>query len=245
MPKTLGIIGSGHVGSGVAGLAVAAGLDVVVSNSRGPETLGTLVTELGERARAGITAEAATADVVVLATPLVAGLALPPHLLTGKVVVDAMNYVPSRDGHLVELDSDALTSSELLQRHLAGSHVVKALNSISSLHLPVLARPAGSPERSALPVTGDDPAAKRVAGDLLDALGYDSVDVGGLAESWRFGPNTPLYALVYTGLELPADLPVEEMMNWFVASPGAPVPAAQVRQFADHAVRAPAGVTFV
>ncbi|MGW6727495.1 NADPH-dependent F420 reductase [Nocardia sp. NPDC055029] len=133
---TLGLIGSGNIGSTVARLAVAAGIDVVLSNSRGPETLA-------------------------------------------------------------ELDADTVTTSELLQRHLPESQVVKAFNNIYFEHLAELARPAGAADRSALPVFGDDPAAKIAAAHLIDALGYDVVDGGTLAESRRSQRDTPVYVHPY------------------------------------------------
>ena len=153
-----------------------------------------------------------------------------------------MNYAPDRDGRIADLDADALTSSELVQRHLSGARVVKVLNSITPQHLTALARPTGAADRSALPLAGDDAAAKRVATALLDDLGFDAVDVGGLSESWRFGPSTPLYALAYAGEPMPAGAGMPELLAWFAQTPGGPVPAEQVRQTALATVRAPAGV---
>jgi 8-hydroxy-5-deazaflavin:NADPH oxidoreductase len=194
--KTLGLIGSGMIGSTLARLAVAAGWNVVLSNSRGPETLGDLVAELGEHARAATPAEAAEAgDLVVVTVPLHAYDQLPREALAGRTVIDTLNYYPERDGRIAELDSVELTSSELVQRHLAGARVVKAFNSIGAKQLSSLARPTGESDRSALPIAGDDAAAKAEVAELLDALGYDAVDVGSLAESWRSEPNTPLYCL--------------------------------------------------
>ncbi|CAM5270398.1 hypothetical protein SAURM35S_05674 [Streptomyces aurantiogriseus] len=190
MTKTLGIIGAGMIGSTLARLAVDAGLSVVLSNSRDPETLSDLVSELGSRARAATPAEAAQAgDLVVATIPLVAYDKLPAAALAGKTVIDTMNYYPDRDGHIAELDSDELTSSALVQRHLADSHVVKACNNIFFRSLLTLARPADAPDRSALPIAGDDPTAKTDAAELLDTLGYDTVDIGTLADSWRSGPR--------------------------------------------------------
>lgn len=152
MTKTLGIVGAGMIGSTLARLAVDAGLSVVLSNSRAPETLSDLVSELGSRARAATPAEAALAgDMVVATIPLVAYDKLPVAALAGKTVIDTMNYYPDRDGHIAELDSDELTSSALVQRHLTDSHVVKACNNIFFRCLLTLARPVGAPDRSALP----------------------------------------------------------------------------------------------
>ncbi|HWO66910.1 MAG TPA: NAD(P)-binding domain-containing protein, partial [Umezawaea sp.] len=214
MSTTLGLIGTGSVGAGVARRAVDAGLHVVLSNSRGPEALTALVAELGPRARAATPAEAArAADLVVASVPLSVHERLPRAELAGKTVVDPMNYVPSPEWSVAELDDDELTSSELVQRHLAGARVVKALHNIGPKQLLDLHRPAGAPDRTALPLSGDDPAAKREVADLLDVLGFDAVDLGTLAESWRGEPNTPLYALPYVGRP-PSGLSVPDFVAW-------------------------------
>jgi 8-hydroxy-5-deazaflavin:NADPH oxidoreductase len=197
---TLGLIGSGNIGGTLARLAVAAGIDVVLSNSRGPETLADLVAELGPRARAATPAEAAAAgDVVVVTVPLHAYRAVPQAPLAGKVVIDTNNYYPDRDGRIAELDDGATTSSELLAAHLPDAHVVKAFNNIRSADLLALARPAGAPDRSALAVAGDSAEAKVTATGLLDRLGYDVLDAGPLAEGRRYQPDTPAYGAPYIG----------------------------------------------
>ncbi|WTW99526.1 NAD(P)-binding domain-containing protein [Streptomycetaceae bacterium NBC_01309] len=240
MPKTLGLIGAGMIGSTVARLAVAAGLDVVLGNSRGPETLADLVAELGCRARAATPAEAAkAADLVVTAVPSEAYARLPADALAGKTVLDTANYYPERDGGLPELDAGALTSSALVQRLLPHAHVVKAFNNITPHQLLSLARPMGAPDRSALPVASDDAAAKAQAVRLLDVLGYDAVDIGPLAESWRSEPDTPVYVRPYLG-EIP-DLGRDEFFRWTLRTPGIPVPASRVGRLAESAVRASAG----
>jgi predicted dinucleotide-binding enzyme len=195
---TIGLIGSGNIGSTVARLAVAAGYDVVLSNSRGPETLAALVAELGPRARAATPAEAAAAgDVVVVTVPLHAYRSVPTEPLAGKVVIDTNNYYPDRDGHIAELDRGATTVSGLLQQHLPTSHVVKAFNNIYFKHLLSLARPSGAADRTALPIAGDDEGAKATVTALLDRLGFAAVDAGGLAESWRFERDMPAYGIIY------------------------------------------------
>ncbi|MBG0855702.1 NAD(P)-binding domain-containing protein [Streptomyces spinoverrucosus] len=245
MTKTLGIIGAGMIGSTLARLAVDAGLNVVLSNSRDPETLSDLVSELGSRAGAATPAEAALAgDLVVVTIPLVAYDKLPAAALAGKTVIDTMNYYPERDGQISELDSGELTSSALVQRHLADSHVVKAFNNIFFRSLLTLARPAGAPDRSALPIAGDDPTAKTEAAQLLDTLGYDTVDIGTLADSWRSEPNTPVYVQPYLPGRPPEGAGQEEVMSWFLAVEGVPVPAHQVKELTDGAVRGPAGGKF-
>src|SRR3954465_15480784 len=188
---TIGLIGSGHIGGTVARLAVDAGHDVVLSNSRGPETLTDLVAELGPRARAATPAEAAEAgDVVVVTIPLRAYREVPVEPLRGKVVIDTNNYYPQRDGHIAELDDESTTSSELLQAHLPESRVVKAFNNLNFGHLGTLQRPAGSPERSVLPIAGDDEAAKQTVTDFLDARGYNARDVRPRAGGWRYQRDT-------------------------------------------------------
>ena len=196
--RTLGLIGAGHIGSTVAKLAVDAGLDVGVSNSRGPETLADLVEELGPKARAATPAEAAEAgDVVVVTVPLKAYRDVPIEPLAGKVVIDTNNYYPERDGAIAELDDESTTTSELLQAHLSQSQVVKGFNNIYFEHLGSLARPSGDPERSVLAIAGDDESAKQTATSFLDSIGYDAHDVGPLAEGWRFQRDTAAYAGIY------------------------------------------------
>lgn len=195
---TIGLIGSGHIGSTVARLAIDAGHDVVLSNSRGPETLVDLVSELGDRARAATAAEAAEAgDIVVVTVPLKAYRDIPVEPLRGKTVIDTNNYYPDRDGHIAELDDESTTTSELLQAHLPESHVVKTFNNIFFAHLASLARPAGDPDRSTLAIAGDDPDAKHTVTDLLDSLGYDALDVGPLSEGWRYQRDTAAYVHPY------------------------------------------------
>jgi predicted dinucleotide-binding enzyme len=242
MTETLGLIGSGMIGSALARLAVAAGLDVVVSNSRGPDTLGPLVAELGMQARAGTPAEAAEAgDVVVATIPLSAYRQLSSVELAGKTVIDTMNYYPQRDGRIAELDAGELTSSALVQRHLSGSRVVKAFNNIDFRRLFTLALPYGAPDRSALPIAGDDAAAKAEVAELLDYLGYDAADIGTLAESWRSEPGTPVYCLPYFPGLAPDDVRPYEAFRWFFETPGVPVTADRVNDLTGSTVRGPAG----
>jgi 8-hydroxy-5-deazaflavin:NADPH oxidoreductase len=196
---TIGFIGSGHIGSTLARLAVHAGHDVVMSNSRGPETLRDLVQELGDHARAGTVHEAAEAgDIVVVTIPLKAYESVPVEPLRGKVVIDTNNYYPGRDGKVAELEDESTTVSELLQTHLPESHVVKAFNNINWVHLGELPRPSGDYERTVLPIAGDDAAAKKEVTDLLESIGYDAYDAGPLSEGWRFQRDTVAYRL-YAG----------------------------------------------
>jgi predicted dinucleotide-binding enzyme len=195
---TIGFIGSGHIGSTVARLAVAAGHSVVLSNSRSPETLADVVAELGPQASATTSEEAAAAgDIVVVSVPVYAFTSLPAAALSGKTVIDTCNYGPDRDGPIPELDDGSLTSSELLSRFLPGATVVKAFNSIYFKHLLSLARPAGALDRSALPVAADSTPAKTAVIEFLDSIGYDAVDAGSLGDGWRQATGTPVWGAPY------------------------------------------------
>lgn len=196
---TIGLIGAGNIGGTLAHLAVAAGYDVVLSNSRGPETLIDLVAELGEHARAATVEEAAQAgDIVVVTIPLKNVVELAVEPLAGKVVIDTCNYYPQRDGQIAELDDESTTTSEIVQSHLAGSSVVKGFNNINYVMLRDLARPSGDPERSVLAIAGDDVEAKARVAAFLDDIGYDAHDVGPLSEGWRFQRDTEAYAALYS-----------------------------------------------
>ena len=204
---TIGLIGAGHIGSQVARLAVAAGHDVVISNSRGPETLSSLVAELGPKAGAATVLEAAKAgDIVVVSVPLKSYKAVPAEPLKGKIVIDTNNYYPQRDGHIAELDDESTTTSELLQAHLPGSKVVKAFNHIYAAELTTHGQPAGTKGRRALVIAGDDAEAKAVVTRLLDQFGFDAVDAGPLKEGWRIQRDTPGYGPRRTAEELRRDL---------------------------------------
>jgi hypothetical protein len=208
---TVGFIGSGMIGGTVARLSVAAGYDVVLSNSRGPETLGDLVAELGPLARAATGEQAAEAgDLVVVSIPLGAYASVPVKPLAGKVVLDTMNYYPQRDGDIGELDSGEVTGSGLLQRHLPDSSVVKVFNNIFCKHLRSLARPFGAADRTFLPIAGDDPEAKTTVTAFLNSIGYGAVDVGSLADSWRQEPGTPVYGTPYGPFSDPEGQPAGE-----------------------------------
>lgn len=206
---TLGFIGSGHIGSTVARLAIDRGYDVVMSNSRGPETLANLVGELGPKARAGTAAEAAAAaagDIVVVTIPLKVYAAVPVEPLAGKIVIDTNNYYPQRDGQIPELDDESTTTAELLQRWLPTSRVVKAFNHIRFGDLATQGLPAGAPGRRALAIAGDDVEARAVVAQLVDTFGFNVVELPTLAEGWRIQRDTPGYVVFRTAEELRADL---------------------------------------
>ena len=211
--KTIGLIGAGHIGSQLARLAVAHGYDVVLSNSRGPDTLKPLVDELGPRARAATTAQVAEAgDIVVVTIPLKNIGDVPVAALAGKIVVDTNNYYPERDGHIRELDEERTTTSELLQRHLPQSKVVKAFNHIYAAALTTDGQPAGTPNRRALAIAGNDADANAAVARLIDQFGFDVVDLGPLRESWRIQRDTPGYGPRRTADELRADLAAAQRM---------------------------------
>jgi predicted dinucleotide-binding enzyme len=200
---TIGLIGAGNIGSQIARQAIARGYDVVISNSRGPETLNTLVAELGEHARAATAAEAAeAADIAVVTVPFNAIGTIPVEPLAGKPVIDTNNYYWERDGHRPELDDFSETSSAQLQRRLAGAHVVKAFNHIFASAITEDAQDAGTPGRRALAVYGDDAEGKAKVEAFIDSIGFDTVDGGPLAESWRIQRDTPGYGPRMTADEL-------------------------------------------
>lgn len=208
---TIGFIGSGNIGGQLARLAVTTGHDVVVSNSRTPDTLADLVAELGPRARAATVEEAAEAgDIVVVSIPLGRFTAVPVTPTAGKVVIDTNNYYPERDGQIAALDDHRSASSELLQQHLPASRVVKAFNQIPAAWLTSDAQPSGTPGRRALCVFGNDADARHVVAELIDSFGFDAVDGGALADSWRVEPGTPGYGPRRTAEELHDDLEAAE-----------------------------------
>jgi predicted dinucleotide-binding enzyme len=197
----IGIIGAGFIARAVAAVATRHGHDVMVSNTRGPDTLFSLVGSIG--CTAGTPEQAAAfGDIALVAIPLKAYQAVPVAQLEGKIVLDANNYYPERDGHIDELDRDEITTSELLARHLPNSRIVKAFNAITAADIERDGRPTGSPCRRALPIAGDDVAAKKVAAELLDELGYDTVDAGPLVEGRRFQKETPAYCVPMDSEEL-------------------------------------------
>jgi len=197
---TFGIIGAGHIGTALTQVLTDAGHDVVLANSRGPQTLSDLVESLSARdtargsIRAASAAEAAeAAEIAVVTIPVKAIGQVPVEPLAGKVVIDTNNYYPQRDGQIAELDEGRTTSTELLQRHLPGSTVVKAFNHIQAAQIVSARSAAGTAHRRALAIAGDDTAAKQRVAAVIDTLGFDVVDLGTLADSWRIEPGTPGY----------------------------------------------------
>ncbi|MBX3195874.1 MAG: NAD(P)-binding domain-containing protein [Microbacteriaceae bacterium] len=204
---TLGIIGAGHIGSQVAQAAIAHGYDVVISNSRGPETLADLVAELGPRARAATASEAArAADVAMVTVPFGRYREVPVEPLAGKIVLDSNNYYFERDGRFPELDNGEATTSGMLQAHLPTSKVVKAFNHIRSDEITSDGTPAGTPDRRALATSSDHPDAVEWVTRFYDELGFDTVDVSPLSESWRVERDRPAYVVRQNAEELRANL---------------------------------------
>ena len=200
---TFGIIGSGNIGSNVARAVIAHGYDVVISNSRGPESLTGLIAELGPKARAATVEEAAAAgDVVLVAVPLKAYKAVPVEPLKGKIVLDANNYYFERDGHIDALDRGEATTAGLMQAHLPESKVVKAFNHIGAADIPTAGTPAGTPDRRALVAASDDADALAFVTRLYDELGYDTAPIDSLEESWRVERDRPAYGVRSTKEQL-------------------------------------------
>ncbi len=206
---TLGIIGAGHIGSQVARVAVANGYDVVIANSRGPETLSDLVAELGPRAKAATAEDAASAaDVAVVTVPLRAIDSLPAEQLAGKIVLDTNNYYFERDGHIDALDKGETTTSELVQRALPDAKIAKAFNHIYASEITSDGKPAGTAGRRALATAGDDAEAVAFVTRFYDEAGFDTVNVGALSESWRVERDRPAYVVRQNAEELTANLAI-------------------------------------
>ncbi|MGD1053024.1 MAG: NAD(P)-binding domain-containing protein [Candidatus Dormibacteria bacterium] len=191
----IGIIGAGNIGSTLTRRLTALGHEVVVANSRGPQTLEDLAEETGATAAlAAVAAEGA--ELVIVTIPERAIPSLPAGILDGAEpgapIVDTGNYYPLRDGRIAEIE-DGMTESRWVSNHL-GRPVVKAFNGIRARHLLEGGRPPGTPGRIALPVAGDDPEAKAIVMRLVVDLGFDPVDGGGIDDSWRQQPGTPVYA---------------------------------------------------
>ena len=194
-PRRLAVLGAGHVGPVIARLAIQAGYQVAIATSGDPEDIA-LITELvipGAQPRWASDA-VADADIVVLAIPLHRFLDVAPGLLSGKLVVDAMNYWPASDGVLSAFEDGG--SSEIVARRLSGSTVVKALNHIGYHELEDRARPAGTPDRRAAGVTGDDPAAVTAIAGLVDRIGYDPVRLESLRAGRVLQPGGPVFGIV-------------------------------------------------
>jgi predicted dinucleotide-binding enzyme len=192
----VGIIGAGNIGSALAQGLIDRGYQVVISNSRGPETLADLVGRLGPNATAGTPEEAAEAgEWAIVTVPLKALDTIPVEPLAGKIVLDTNNYYWERDGRIAELDDKQTTTSQMLQAHLPTSKVAKAFNHIGAAEILTAGTPAGTEGRRALATASDSAEAAQFVTDLYDAFGYDTVNIGPLADSWRVERDTPAYGV--------------------------------------------------
>ncbi|WP_426111039.1 NADPH-dependent F420 reductase [Pseudomonas sp. DSP3-2-2] len=191
----IGIIGAGFIGRAVAQLVIAAGHEAMLSNSRGPQTLSSVVGDIPGSQAGTIEDTANFGEVVLVAIPFEQYRSIPADRLKDKIVLDANNYYPDRDGHIATLDRFETTTSRLFAEHLHHSRVVKVFNAILADDLLQHSRPKATPDRRALPVAADDPAAKALVITLLDDIGFDAVDAGSLDESWRFERAKPAYCI--------------------------------------------------
>jgi predicted dinucleotide-binding enzyme len=192
----IGIIGSGNIGASAAHLFLKAGHEVALSNSRGPESLKDLAAELDGNVQVLTVEEAARfGDVVLVAIPFGKYKQLPAEAFYGKVLIDAGNYYPGRDGQFAELDNDEMTSSEMMAEHLKGARLVKGFNTIYFVHLASQGDTTlPLEERRAIFIAGDDSEAKEVVAKLIEEIGFAAVDTGFLREGGRRQqPGTPVY----------------------------------------------------
>jgi predicted dinucleotide-binding enzyme len=193
----IGIVGAGFIGRAVAQLLIAAGHEAMLSNSRGPQTMSSVLSGVAGCQIGSVEQAVQFADVVLVAIPFEHYPSLPSEWFVGKTVLDANNYYPDRDGHIAVLDNHQSTTSRLLAQHLTGATVVKVFNAILAGDLLKDARPAHSNERRALPIAADDAQAKALVSRLLDEIGFDAVDAGNLDDSWRFERAKPAYCIAF------------------------------------------------
>ena len=207
---TIGIIGAGHIGSTLAQGLIGLGHDVVISNSRGPESLAELIAELGPKAQAATPEEAAAAgEWAIVTVPMKSLDAVPGEQLEGKIVLDTCNYYWERDGRISVLDENETTTSEMVQAHLPSSRIVKAFNHIRAAEILTDGTPAGTENRRALATASEFPEAIALVTEIYDAFGLDTVNVGPLSESWRVERDRPAYAAArQNASELTANLAV-------------------------------------
>lgn len=204
---TVGIIGAGNIGSTLARGLVDRGYDVVISNSRGPESLSDLVADLGPRATAGTTQDAAEqGEWVIVTVPLSAIPSVPVEPLAGKIVLDTNNYYWERDGRIAALDENRTTTSQMLQEHLPASIVAKAFNHILAADILTGGSPAGTSGRRALATASDSDEGSAFVTGIYDEFGFDTVNIGALADSWRVERDRPAYGVRQDAAELEANL---------------------------------------
>lgn len=237
MEQIIGFIGAGMIGSAIARLAVKAGYQVIISNSRGGDSLNNLIMELGPLACSTTPEEAARrADLVILSVPMSAYRKVPSEALDGKIVIDTSNYYPMRDGQIAILDEGELTTSELVQQHFSNATVIKALNNVDFHHLYFNARPESDALRTTLPIAGNNEKAKEKVDAFIHSIGYNTVDTGSLADSWVSEPGTPIYCLPYMPA-VPDKLSPEEAKTYYLEHTGIPLSASEVRKIIETTVR--------
>ena len=207
---TIGIIGAGHIGSTLAQGLIGLGHDVVISNSRGPESLAELIAELGPKAQAATPEEAAAAgEWAIVTVPMKSLDAVPVEPLEGTLVLAACNYYWERDGRISVLDENETATSEMVQAHLPSSRIVKAFNHIRAAEILTDGTPAGTENRRALATASEFPEAIALVTEIYDDFGLDTVNVGPLSESWRVERDRPAYAAArQNASELTANLAV-------------------------------------
>jgi predicted dinucleotide-binding enzyme len=199
----IAVLGSGNVGGTLGALIAGLGHDVHLANRRGPDSMQQQVAQSDNLSADTIEGAVAHGEIVVLAIPLHTYRELPADAFDGKIVIDATNYYPDRDGHDEGLDAGRTTSSQQIAEYVPGATVVKAFNTIHYAQLPTDARPGADPDsRRALPVAGDDESAVARVSELVDQLGFTPVYAGTLAESGRQQPGTPVYNVALTAAEL-------------------------------------------
>lgn len=199
--EKIGIIGAGFIGQACAQLFMQAGYEAMLSNSRDKKTLYSIASSIG--CKIGSQQEAITfGDIVLVAIPFINYHSLPTDLLSNKVVLDAMNYYPDRDGHIEQLDQHQITTSEMLAAHLKQSHIVKVFNAILAKDIVKDAKRDDEKNRRAIPISSNDEQAKQIAISLLTRTGYDHVDVGELSNSWRFERAKPAYCIPLNSKDL-------------------------------------------
>ena len=200
-------MGAGNIGGTAAKLFVDAGHQVAISNSRGRDSLNDLVADLGDNAQSASVEEAVDfGDVVFIAIPFGKYKEIPPNGFEGKIVIDANNYYPDRDGHFPELDEGKTTSSELLEAHLPGARIVKGFNTIYFEHLKTQGNiDLPLDQRRAIFIAGDDSEAKETVAKLVEDIGYAAIDTGFLREGGtKQQPDAPIYNKVITAGEAKA-----------------------------------------
>ena len=191
----------------MAKAAIAHGYDVVLSDSQGPDSLSGLVADLGPKARAATSGEAAAAaDFAIVAIPVTTVDQVPVEPLAGKVVIATINYFPQRNGHIAAIDNVTATAPGTLQAHLPASKVVRAFSMLDAADMSGDGHPKGDPKRRALALAGDDPAAKQLVAGLYDEFGFDTLDLGGLDESWRVDAGQPAFVTRQNLAELQANV---------------------------------------